>query len=661
MDVEGLRAVAILGVVASHAGIPFLRGGYVGVDVFFVISGFVITRMLIAELDDSGTISLWRFYARRVRRLLPLAATVLVTVSVLALLIMGPGRRAQLGGDVVAASLFFINWRFGAQAVNYFGASVNASPIMHFWSLSVEEQFYIFWPGLLLAATWWRRRRGGSLTAPLWILVCAIGVGSLVYGIHETQVASSAGVHQGNGNETGIYFSTLARGWELALGCALALAGDRLSRVPRRVGEALGLVGAGAIVVSMLAYTDTTPFPGVAALLPTLGAAAIIGGGRTGPLPVLTVAPVRYIGRISYSWYLWHWPMIVFAGVLWGTLSPLAGSAVVLVSLVPTVISHHLIEQPIRRARAPVLRPRLAIAAGATAAAVVVGVGSVVGISSQWGAAAQAAPRSAVRFVALDHGSHRIQQRAKNVRPAPAYAANDKGRIYADGCAVPYGATQSPPCIYGDKRSHTTIVLFGDSHAEQYGPALIPAASRHGWRVVALIKQGCSPTEISQFSRCNQWRQYALRRIARTKPALVVMSSLIYRHPSHSTLLKGYVDVLRRLRAMGEHVVVIRDGPRPPQDIPDCVAQNLQHLANCAFPLQANLEPPIDVQAVQQVPGVHLINPIPLRCLPTICPAVIGNVLVYRSGTHISATYAATLTDWMGRQIHQQLTNPWRG
>src|ERR1700749_312239 len=332
-DIEGLRAVAIVAVLLRHAGVPFLAGGYVGVDVFFVISGFLITRLLLGELDRSGTISLRGFYARRAKRLLPLSAVLLTVVAILSMILLSPLRDTEVAGDIISSALYVANWHFAAQSVDYFAQGLEPSPVLHLWSLAIEEQFYVVWPGLMLAVTWFFRRRGSSVRPVLWIAIAAIVAGSLVYGIVLTDEKPAFA-----------YFSTFARAWELGLGAALALAGA--VRLPRLGAAALGWLGGG------------------------------VTGVRVGAGNILAWGPIRYVGRISYSWYLWHWPFLVFAAAIWGPrLSVAAGLAAVAASWVPTQITHTLVEDPVRRAPALKRLPNRALALGLACTLIAVGVG----------------------------------------------------------------------------------------------------------------------------------------------------------------------------------------------------------------------------------------------------------------------------------------------
>ena len=566
-DIEGLRAVAVAIVVLAHARLGFAAGGYVGVDVFFVISGFLITQLLVGELDRSGRVSVARFYARRVKRLMPQALTVIAAVVVAASLLLSPLEADVVARDVVAAGAYAMNWHLSAEAADYFHSGEAARPLDHLWSLAVEEQFYAVWPWLLLALAWVSRRA-------LPVAVAAIAAASFAYAVASVHAAPEAA-----------YYSAFGRAWELGLGAALAV-------LPTlRLWPGAAWLGLAAIAVSVLTFGAATPFPGAAALVPTLGAAAVIAAGA--PLRLLTLRPMRWLGRVSYAWYVWHWPVLVFAG---------AGSAggralVALLSLVPAWLTYRWIETPLRHSTLHVRRPWTTLAAGLAGPAAVVGIGLALsaGLSSPPALAAA----EAVGAPAL---GRQLQRSATALRPRPRDASADRGHAFADGCLVEEGEVRSPACVYGDRRSSKTVVLFGDSHAMQWFPALEATAKRRHWRLVELTKSGCPPPLVQillagtarQDPSCDVWRESALRRIERERPALVLVGmSMRYtvldgerrlgRGESTRALGAGYAPALARLRAAAGRVAVLTDVPRPPTDIPSCVSGAMRHLRRCAF------------------------------------------------------------------------------
>jgi peptidoglycan/LPS O-acetylase OafA/YrhL len=657
-DIEGLRAVAILAVLLCHSGIAAFAGGYVGVDVFFVISGFLITRLLLGEVQHGGTISIPRFYARRAKRILPLAAVLLISVATLSLVLLSPLRAMEVSGDIVASALYIANWHFAAQSVNYFSLGIEPSPLLHLWSLGIEEQFYLVWPTLLLAVVWIGRRFGGSVRGTVWIALVLLFAGSLVLGIEQTEA-----------QPTLAYFSTFDRAWELALGAGLALLGS--APIPRSAGAGLGWVGMAAIVYAVLAFNAQTPFPGTAALVPTLGTAALIlaggsihGWSRLSPAAGLSVEPVRYVGRISYAWYMWHWPALVFGAVIFGTLSPLAGVLLVLASLVPTVASHHLVEEPARRARSLVQVPSRGLALGAVCMTAGVLAGTLL-IDLE--PTLRTLPAALAKGAVALHKEPYPQQRVTAIRPNPLYVRGDLPRPISEGCLAGINGTRSGPCIYGDPHGARSLILFGDSHAMQQFPSLQLIAKRNRWRLVVLTKRECTPaavtirgiSEARAYSQCGAWRLNELRRIERIGTATVVISSdsayIAYGphgeelagRANADALEAGYVATLRRIRRAGLSAVVIHDTPEAPIDVPSCVSENVDALSSCTFKQKRMWDRNFDLRAARRVPGISVINLTPEICPKGLCRAVIGNVLVYRDSGHLTVTYARTLSPWL--------------
>jgi peptidoglycan/LPS O-acetylase OafA/YrhL len=658
-DIEGLRAVAIGAVLLCHAGLAFAAGGYVGVDVFFVISGFLITRLLLGEVSRTGSVSLPRFYARRVKRLLPLSALLLAVVAALSLIIFSPVRAGEIAGDIVSCATYTANWHFAAQSVDYFAQGVEPSPVQHLWSLAIEEQFYLVWPALLLALTWFPRRRGRSARPVLCAGLAVILIASFALNLRYVGSEPAAA-----------YFSTLGRAWELALGAVLAVLGDlRLRRLP---ALAIGWLGIGAIAFATFSFGPETPFPGTAALLPTLGAAALILAGaswqtqgRWGSAALLSLPPFRYVGRISYAWYLWHWPALIFAVAIWGPLSPLAGVAVVAASWLPTALTHSLVEEPFRRSKRLVAFPARALVLGVGCTAIAFGAALLL-VDLQ--PTLKTAPRSDVKGALALKSGKTLQTSADAVRPNPLKAWADRGESFADGCLVGIPGTNSNRCLYGDPHGKRTLILFGDSHAMQYFPPLQAAAKRNHLRLITLTKAECPPAEVEvrsmvenrEYSQCDAWREEELERIEMAgRSTVVVMSSDTAYTPygesgeqlsgpeAADAMEAGYIATIERLHRLGLRTVVIRDTPVAPHEIPACVSEHLDDLASCDFPHSLSWEKEFERRAAARAPGSHLIDLTPEICPQDICRSVIGNALVYRDDNHLTATFARTLRPWI--------------
>jgi hypothetical protein len=384
---------------------------------------------------------------------------------------------------------------------------------------------------------------------------------------------------------------------------------------------------------------------------------------RAGAGWVLSLAPVRYVGRISYSWYLWHWPFLIFAAAIWGPrLSVAAGLLAVAASWVPTQLTHTLIEDPVRRMPALKVLPNRAIALGLACMAIAVGVG--IGLRDS---------QPSVRLAAIGDvpGAAALvdqpvpQETATALRPNPLKARADRGRSYYEGCMVGIEGTNSNKCQYGNSLGDKTLVLFGDSHAMQYFPAVEELAEIHGWRLIVLTKAECPPEEIEvksmvedrEYSQCDEWRQKALERIEEGggKDVTVVMSGDTEYTPygpggeeltgkaAADAMEAGYLRTLKRIEAAGPHTVVIRDNPTSIEDVPSCVSEDIQHLQRCAFPRKREWDREYDVRAAEAFPETHLVDFIGDICPGEVCRAVIGNALVYRDKDHLTATFARTL------------------
>lgn len=657
-DIEGLRAVAIGCVLLCHAALPFAEGGYVGVDVFFVVSGFLITRLLAAEIDREGTIDLVRFYAYRVKRLVPMAALVLVFIAAGTVLFLPPAFEEVVSGDIIAAAAYVVNWHLASQAVDYFSAA-DVSPVQHYWSLSIEEQYYVVWPLLLLAATWWWRRRGRSARRALIGVAAVVGAGSLAYSAAFTADAPTAA-----------YFSTLTRAWELALGGLLALV--TLPRIAGWASWVLGLGGLGAIAYATHFYDATTPFPGIAALAPALGTAALLVAGTAaakGPVTrILELAPLRYVGRISYSWYLWHWPFVVFGAALWGPLSVAQTTALVAASWVPTAITHPLVEQRFRLSRALRAHPWRTVALGPVCAAVAaVSALAMAPLMPHFDEAPSAAVKGASKLK-----PPKLQASAKAISPKPTSkdARGDRGPIWDEGCMAEPEATDSKECVFGDRASRRTVVLFGDSHAMASFGAAEEVAKRRGWRLVALTKAGCPPYETlvynpkvgREYRECVEWHEHALERIARERPEMVLVAGAIHYKPMREgrmvsegdvdfALEGGYRSMLERLRDTGARVVAMKDLPRAPFDMTDCASEHLDDLRRCSFEPGEEYADSFDARAAREVQGVRMIDLSSAICADGTCFGVIGNALVYRDDDHLTYTFSRTMAPWLDREL----------
>ena len=646
-DIEGLRAVAVLLVVAAHVGVPGLAGGYVGVDVFFVISGFLITSLLLREAEETGRISVPRFYARRAVRLLPAAALVLVTTLVAARFLLPVVRLGEYCKDALSATTYVANLRFAAIGTDYLSADRSPSPFQHFWSLAVEEQFYLVWPLLILAAAHlWRRRR--PLAAVLGVLVVAS------FALSVTETARSA---------PWAYFGPHTRAWELGAGALLALGATRLRRTPPILGWA-GLI---AILASAMCYDDATAYPGWRAIVPVAGAVAVLAAGGNA---LLGLRPMQTVGRLSYGWYLWHWPVLLLVPATTVPAATVPAKALLaLGALGAAWATYRWVESPLRRRRDRGLW--LGGALTATVAAVAVLVALLPHAVPAGGkkadlrrALATAADPGAVLTGAIQT-SRRLGKLPGNLTPALTKAARDRPKVWTDGCHADVPVTVAPEgCLYGDPAGTRTVVLFGDSHAAQWFPAMEKLATERHWRLVELTKSSCSAADLPlwhdtlerEYTECTAFHRSAIARIGRLRPSLVVVASSFNYRPAHPEAdLAGqwraaWDRTFAEVRGSGARVLAIADTPYMGGSVPECLAEpaNAGHAGNCTRSRTSSVRGPEQREVFLSYAGV--VDPMSWFCTD-ICPAVIGNLLVYRDSNHMTTTYAEALTPLLGAEL----------
>ena len=679
-DVEGLRAVAIVLVVLYHVHAGLAPGGYVGVDVFFVISGFLITGQLVRELRTTGRVSFLAFYARRVRRILPAAMVTVMVTAVASALLLNPLAAKRALDDLPSAIYFGANIHFAAQGADYFNAGLSPSPIQHFWSLAVEEQFYIVWPLLLVVSSlvWLRvgrRSRRERVRRPV------IGAVIVVLAI-LTAISLMASIRQTATSPSWAYFSIVTRAWELAVGAVVALALPLVARIGRRLAIPLSWAGLSCIALAAALFSGTSAYPGDSALLPVLGTAAVIGGGsvrasrRFGAEALLGTPPFQRVGAWSYSWYLWHWPALVLASAVLGhSLSEIEALAVAVVSLMIAVMSFVLLELPIRRVEIVVRRPALGLGASGVLAAIAIAIvvlsRSVAGpLASRFAAPSRLTVAHNLASLRADliAGARTIEV-PSNLRPALSAVASTLPRIVADGCELGPGRDQIKPCVYGDRGSHTTVVLFGDSHAAHWFDSLNWISDRRHWRLVVMTKEGCTPAEVTlrdgPNSLCARWREKAKARIARLHPTLVIVSWARWVEPFASQKADvptryggpwqdGLAAIFQFLRRSARQVMFISDTPYLPQSAPDCVAGHLSDVRPCTTKRSdATVLPAIKAAEllIAKQEQVNSIDPTSWFCAPRVCPVIVGNIFVYHDKSHMTTEWSRFIAPVLANAI----------
>ncbi len=681
-DLEGLRGVAILLVLLFHARLPGTTGGFVGVDVFFVLSGFLITGILLRERERTGHIDLVAFYARRARRILPAAIVVLVAILAASWFLLAPLDLPRVAGDAVAAALSVGNIRFAASARDYFGADAVPSPILHYWSLGVEEQFYFVWPALLILATRSRRPRVAAGVVLGVLVVVSYLAAWLLTGLASNWA----------------FYSLPTRAWELGLGGLLAATAVGHERLPSWIAVPLGWLGLAAILAALVLILPSTPYPGVAALLPALGSAAVIlSGQRRGSVAtLLALRPLRFLGLISYSLYLVHWPILVLpaADLSVGELLPLGmrvGLAVAAVAV--GWVSYRFVERPIHRGRRFATRPRRTLAWAAAAIAIAVAVSGGLGytaaanlnggvaIATDTGQATPSASEllspavstpspgaseeSPVASASASAAPTAIpapppgpQPLPAGVRPTLAQAANDAETLEADLCLLGQPQLTPPNCVYGDLKGTTTVAVVGDSHASQWFPALIPIAQARGWRLIPFIKLSCRFIDMSLYSywyqrtytECATWRQTVIRKLQALRPDLVIVTFVRDRETSTASdpdpVHQGLALATLLNQVPGKKAIIV-DTPSSQYDVPACISRHRSDLRPCQTVKATAVGPyPGIVEATgASVTGATLIDLTPLICPWDQCPVVLNGMIIYRDSHHLTATFSASLAN----------------
>ena len=669
-DIQGLRAIAVGAVLAYHLWPGRLTGGYVGVDVFLVISGYLITAHLLRDPPTTWA-GVGRFWGRRVRRLLPASALVIVVTVGAAALVLPSTLLRTTGAEAVSSALYVQNWVLARTSTDYLASTGAATALRHYWSLSVEEQYYLVWPLLVGGATvlglWWASRRAPrrpgacAIAGPrmvLWFVLGLVLASSLAWSIHLTSV-----------NPAAAYYVTTTRLWELALGGAVALVEPTL-RVRAGARTPLAAAGLLGVLAAVVGFEETTAFPGAWALLPTAGTGLVLlaaapARGVVGR--VLGWRPAQVVGDVSYSVYLWHWPLIVLVPfALRRELAWFDQVGIVVASIGLAMLTKRFVEDPVRRS------PRLIRSAAATAGVLLLctatGVGA--GLALQGVAAArERGEAAAVVRAAAEHpdcfaaaaelSGADCSAWADELWTSPAFAAVDKPAVYADHCwnDKPYASRTT--CAYGPGDAPVSIALVGNSHAGHWFPALEQVATERGWRITTYLTSVCYPVDVPlsftdpvSSTGCTAWTAWMERQVTTHGYDLVVMSSRtdqllagVSKAEQDTVAQAAYTRTIDGFTAAGSRVLVLRDTPNMGGSVPDCLATSPDGARGCAVPRATGLEvDPLGLAAAADGSGkVGMLDVTDLLCDDSSCHAVIGGVIVYFDHGHMTATFARSL------------------
>jgi peptidoglycan/LPS O-acetylase OafA/YrhL len=678
-DIEGLRAVAVLAVLLFHAGIPGLAGGYVGVDVFFVVSGFLITSLLVSEKESRGTISLSSFYARRVRRLLPVSAVVAVTTLMASWIWLEPLRLRSVANDVLAVATFSSNFVFASRGADYLQSTLPPSPLQHYWSLAVEEQFYVVWPVLIAVIC-----LGATATSRVNVRV-RIALLSAVVAV----VSFALCMRMMDSSQPWAFFSPHTRAFELAIGALVAvipMVTLKWFRSLMAIAAWCGLIG---IIVTVVQFDETTRFPGPWALAPVLATAVVLRGGNAtswAPVAVLQLSPLQWLGSRSYSAYLWHWPiLIVVAAAFNRELSVIDGLVCIAIALGLSEFSFRFIENPVRHNIS--LRGLRAVALATAIIAVVAGAGVIARNNPPAIAVGpDATTPNVVSDTTLPAGvvettttliptAPNLPSRGQpvqaiveaasmtglpgNLTPGLQRAISDMPIIYNNNCHAGFSAIRPKNCVFGNETSPIVVGLYGDSHAAQWFPAFEKVAIKRNWKLITYTKRGCPPAEIPTFSsvlgkvykECAPWRRNVLDQMV-TDGVQVVFVAQFERLLSASTRKpmwqkewrEGLQGTLTELESRGIKPVLMEDTPYPGQDVPTCLSRSYTNIQQCSPSVRVAYRDDMNEMLVDfDRAGQQVLWVRNWFCITTSCPTVVGNVLVYRDDNHMTVSFASLI------------------
>lgn len=686
-DIEGLRALAVLAVLLYHVGMPHITGGYIGVDVFFVVSGFLITSLLVNEREATGAISLRAFYARRVRRILPVSALVALSTLIASWVWLEPLRLRSLANDVLGVATFSSNFVFAQRGADYLQSTLPPSPLQHYWSLAVEEQFYVVWPALVALIC---IGLGAHSRTALRIRIGAISA--------LASVASFiACMNLMKSSQPWAFFSPHTRAFELSIGALLAVlpvARGKKSQAISSLGAWCGLVG---VVATIFLFTDSTTFPGPWAVAPVLATAMLLYGGEAtpwSPRVLLSMTPLQWLGSRSYSAYLWHWPiLIVAAAALEKKLTITEGLVCLGISLALSELSYRFVENPIRLnksirgVKAFVLAVSLISIVGGSAvlarnnppsmnAGVVATTPSLTNTTTTVDplipttSAVPVAPELPAPSAPIEAIVQAMSATGLpgNITPTLQGALSDMPTIYNNGCHGSFSTKQPKKCEFGDLASTTVIGLYGDSHAAQWFPAFEKVAIKRHWKLITYTKRGCPPAEIPTYSKvlgkvyneCAPWRANVLKQMVADGVQIVFVAhfdrllSASTRTPMWQkewrVAMQGTLDALS---AQSITPILIEDTPYPGQDVPTCLSRHYTNVQLCS-PRMSSAYRPDMTQMLHDFDdaGDHVLWANQWFCTESGCPAVVGNILVYRDDNHMTVTYASFIAPLLDEAIY---------
>ncbi|WP_223830330.1 acyltransferase family protein [Nocardiopsis quinghaiensis] len=645
LEIEGLRGVAVLLVAVYHIWFGTVSGG---VDVFFVLTGFLITGSLVRTVEREGFIDPLAFLARLAKRLFPTAAVVMAAVLVGAALFLPRSRWTEVVADTVASALYFQNWHLALNSVDYLAQNNGASPLQHFWSLAVQGQFYLLWLILVTSAALIARRGLLPLRATVLLCCSTVFVTSLSYSVYLTF-----------GTPEWAYFDTGTRLWELALGGVLAMAVPHL-RFPRALRFLMGWSGLIALVLCGLLAPTELPFPGFIALWPTLAAVVMILAGttdyRVGADRLLTWRPLTRVGGMAYALFLWHWPILIFYLEVTERVRPSfsGGICVLALCLVLAWVTDRLVETVVTRTtkRSSTSLGSFALASALLAPVLVAALGWQYQLDHQARVLEAQSQNSALYPGAAVLADPSL---AEGLPTLPVYPPTDNARestvVETDDCNVGVQGSEPIICTFGSEDAEHTIALVGSSHSRHWFQALEEISREHDWRLVTILKSSCHFSAEPQmlrgepFTACIEWNADAYAWMETDRPDTVF--TMATRSDPHGDgaerIPDGFQERWHQLDELGIQVVALRDTPRLGFDAPECVDRNGRDTCTARADYSLAAVSPIDAVKGEH-PNVTFLDLNDYLCPSGVCDSVIGNTLAYHDDNHFTAHFSRSMS-----------------
>lgn len=661
-DLQGMRAVAVLSVFAGHL-FHWPPGGFVGVDIFFVLSGFFITGILIRERTSTGDISFREFYTRRIRRIIPSALLVLAVTTIAAHFLLPATRAKDALIDALYAAVFASNWRFQHVGTDYFAADKPPSPVLHYWSLSIEEQFYFVWPVLLLGLFHLTRRYSTrrekypqARRVSLAIAMGSICVASFAYA--SWQLAAG-------------YFNTFTRIWELGIGALLAIITPLLGRLPNQIRPWLSYLGLAGVAASLFLISEATPFPGPWTLLPVLSTAVVVTafvGAPVEGVPHLTNRVSDWFGDTSYTLYLWHWPILILLTAVF-PVGLTYYIVVVIVALILTALTYRFYEDPIRKSNwlssSRIPGNVWALIGGAAVAGVVLALIAVQTTTTKvdrWREPANLAAPTFANTAPPPAGTVITPDTAPLPGKGPCYGApaimNPQCKLRTDqpltpsidaftedngspNCWTPRG-TPLHSCTYGYTGPDAIpMALVGDSHAQRMLVALAPYLKAMKWRLTTYLGWGCAWIDPPEKD-CAQAMPEIQRQLIAQRYKLVITTAMRAYNDA-----ENYIQAWKPVVDAGSRIAVIGDNPTISEESLNCLTRVGGDISTCGTSRADGLlrDDPLIAAAAAFPNAATMIDLTRYYCTKDRCPSVIGDVIVYSDykGSHLTASYISTL------------------